>query len=50
MADSKEFQAFDSLIGKLLKVPRERIVKRVAEHREKAAKNPRKRGPKKKTP
>jgi hypothetical protein len=43
---SKEFDAFTALTDRLLKVPRAEIQKRVAEHKEQAAKNPRKRGPK----
>jgi len=43
---SKEFQAFRDLIDRLLAVPRETIQRRIVEHREKSAKNPRKRGPK----
>ena len=43
---SKEFQAFDSLIGKLLTVPKSTIHERHAEHKKKAALNPNKRGPK----
>jgi hypothetical protein len=46
---SKEFGAFTSLVGKLLAVPRAEIQKRIEQHREQAAKNPRKRGPKPKT-
>lgn len=43
---TKEFQAFDSLMGKLLTVPKSTIHERHAEHKKKAALNPRKRGPK----
>ncbi len=43
---SKEFQAFDSLMGKLLTVPKSTIHERHAAHKKKAALNPRKRGPK----
>ena len=42
---SKEYQARD-LTDRLLAVPRATVEKRIAEHREQAAKNPRKRGPK----
>jgi hypothetical protein len=45
---SKDFQEFDSLIGKLLTVPKSAIHERHAEHKRKAALNPKKRGPKKK--
>lgn len=43
---SKEFHAFDSLLGKLLTVPKSTITERHAEHKKQAALNPRKRGPK----
>jgi len=45
---SSEFENFDRLVGKVLAVPHSVIQKRVAEAREQADKNPRKRGPKKK--
>jgi hypothetical protein len=43
---TKEFHAFDSLIGKLLTVPKSTIHERHAEHKKQAALNPLKRGPK----
>jgi hypothetical protein len=43
---SKEFQAFDAIMGKLLTVPKSTIHERHAEHKKKAALNPNKRGPK----
>jgi hypothetical protein len=43
---TKEFQAFDSLLVKLLTVPKSTIHERHAEHKKRAALNPRKRGPK----
>ena len=43
---SKEYQAFDSLMGKLLTVPKSTIHERHAEHKKRAALNPKKRGPK----
>lgn len=43
---TKEFQAFDSTMRQLLTVPKAAVVERVAAHRERAAQNPRKRGPK----
>jgi hypothetical protein len=43
---SKEFHAFDSLMGKLLTVPKSTIHERHAEHKKRAALNPKKRGPK----
>ena len=46
---SKEFQVFDSLMKRLLTVPKAVIAERIAAHRERAAQNPRKRGPKPKS-
>lgn len=43
---TKEFQAFDRTMRQLLAVPRSTLERRMAEYREQAAKNPRKRGPK----
>ena len=43
---SKEFQTFDSLMGKLLTVPKSTIHERHDEHKKRAALNPNKRGPK----
>jgi hypothetical protein len=43
---SKEYQAFDSLMGKLLTVPKSTIHQRHAAHKAQSALNPRKRGPK----
>ena len=43
---SKEFHAFDTLTSKLLTVPKSTIHERHAEHKKRAALNPRKRGPK----
>lgn len=43
---TKEFQAFDHMISRLLTVPKTEIHRLHAEHREKSAANPRKRGPK----
>jgi hypothetical protein len=37
---TKEFHAFDSLLGKLLTVPKSTIHERHAEHKERAALNP----------
>lgn len=48
MKNKSQFEQFDSLVGKVLAVPHSVIQKRVAEARELADKNPRKRGPKKK--
>jgi hypothetical protein len=46
---SKEYERFAALTNRLLAVPRSEVQKRIDEHREAAAKNPRKRGPKPKT-
>jgi len=46
---SKEYMAFTKLTDKLLSVPHAEIQKRIEQHREEAAKNPNKRGPKPKT-
>ena len=43
---TKDFHAFDSLMGKLLTVPKSTIHERHAEHKKRAALNPKKRGPK----
>jgi hypothetical protein len=43
---SKEYQAFTSLVDRLLIVPKATIVERHAAHREQSAQNPKKRGPK----
>jgi hypothetical protein len=42
----KEYQAFTSLVDRLLAVPKTEVDRRQAEYRKEAAKNPRKRGPK----
>lgn len=46
---SKEYTAFVKLTDRLLAVPHAELQKRIAQHREEAAKNPNKRGPKPKT-
>ena len=46
---SKEFQNFTHLMTGLLSVPRATIEQRMAEHREQVDKNPRRRGPKRKS-
>jgi hypothetical protein len=43
---SKEYQAFTSLVDKLLTVPKAEIDRRILAYKEEADKNPRKRGPK----
>ena len=43
---TKEFSEFARLTNRLLAVPRDVIQKRIEQHREQTAKNPRKRGPK----
>ena len=49
MRPSKEYQVFTHLVDRLLAVPRATIVERMVEHRERAAQNPNKRGPKPKS-
>jgi hypothetical protein len=46
---TKEYQKFRDLTDKLLTVPKAIIDQKVQEHREQAAQNPLKRGPKPKT-
>jgi hypothetical protein len=41
---TKEYQAFTRLVDRLLAIPRSTIKKRMAEHREKAVRDPHKRG------
>jgi len=43
---SKAFRKFSKLTDRLLAVPRAEVQKRIERHREQAANNPRKRGPK----
>lgn len=43
---SKEYRAFTTLVDQLLTVPKAELDKRVQAHKEQAALNPRKRGPK----
>ncbi len=43
---TKEYQAFDQAMKRLLTVSKTTLDQRVAEYREKAAQNPLKRGPK----
>jgi hypothetical protein len=43
---TKEYQAFTSLVDKLLTVPKEELDRRMMAYREEADKNPNKRGPK----
>ena len=50
MIEGREaFRRFDSTVLKLLTVSRETLQKREVEYRERSAKNPNKRGPKRKT-
>ena len=44
----KEYQAFTSLVDRLLAVPKSEVDRRQVEYRKKADENPRKRGPKRK--
>ncbi len=46
---STEYQNFTKLVDRLLAVPHAELQKRIEQHREEAAKNPNKRGPKPKT-
>jgi len=46
MKHSAEFEAFDSLVGRVLVVPSSVIKHRVEEHRKRAALNPNRPGPK----
>lgn len=48
MKHSAEFDAFTSLVDRVISVPREEILRREAEYEKQVAANPRKRGPKKK--
>jgi hypothetical protein len=43
---TKEYQAFTSMVDKLLTVPRNEIVRRIEAEKAASAANPRKRGPK----
>lgn len=49
MKKNTEFDAFTSLVDRVIAVPHSVIQERVDKHRKEAAKNPRKRGPKSKT-
>jgi hypothetical protein len=46
---SMEYDRFVALTKRLLAVPHAELQKRIAQHREEAAKNPNRRGPKPKT-
>jgi hypothetical protein len=48
MKRSAEFKAFTKLVDQVVAVPHAVIKERVEEHRKRAAKNPNKRGPKRK--
>ena len=48
MKYSAEYEAFSRLVGHVLSVPREEILRREAEYKKRADANPRKRGPKRK--
>jgi hypothetical protein len=45
---SPEYEAFDKLVGKVLSVSHEEILRREKEYLKQVAQNPRKRGPKRK--
>jgi hypothetical protein len=46
MKENSEYASFTNLVDRVLSVPHSEIQQRVEEHREAAAKNPNKRGPK----
>jgi hypothetical protein len=48
MKHSKEFNAFDRLVGQVLTVSREEMKRREAAYRKQVDANPRRRGPKRK--
>jgi hypothetical protein len=51
LVEGKEaFKRFDTLVGKVLSVPREEILRRDAEHKRKTTQRGKKRGPKPKQP
>jgi hypothetical protein len=47
--DTSERDAFDSLLDRVLAVPRDEILRREKEYQEQAAQNPKRRGPKRTT-
>jgi hypothetical protein len=48
MKHSREFKAFDALVGQLLTVSHEEMQRRESEYRKQVDANPRRRGPKRK--
>jgi len=46
--NTSERNAFDSLLDRILAVPRDEILRREKEYQEQASQNPRRRGPKRK--
>lgn len=48
MSNSAEFTRFSSLVSRVLSVPKTEILRREAEYQREAAKNPKRRGPKRK--
>ena len=46
---SKDYDAFKSLLNRIISVPKEEIVRREAEYKKQSEANPKKRGPKPKT-
>jgi len=46
--DSSEYRKFKSLLGRVLAVPREEMVRREAEYQKQSKLNPHRRGPKRK--
>jgi len=49
MKHSAEYEAFDALVGHVLNVSREEILRREEEYKKRSNANPRKRGPKRKS-
>jgi len=47
---SKEYQVFTSLLDRILETPKDELDRRMVAYKEKADKNPNKRGPKTKKP
>lgn len=46
---SSEFEAFSTLVSRVLSVPKTEILRREAEYQKEAVKNPKRRGPKRKS-
>jgi hypothetical protein len=48
MKHSREFEAFDKLVGEVLAVPRAEFLRREEEYKQQSLLNPKRRGPKRK--